>query len=47
MRIYHIDRDTNKTLAEQKRELEEQYKGFVYLSSDGTKIHFIAEEERK
>jgi hypothetical protein len=47
MNIYHIERDLNKTLTEQKRELEKQYNGFVYLSSDGKKIHFIAEEERK
>ena len=47
MKVYHIDRDLNKTLSEQKKELEKQYKDFRYLNSDGKKIHFIAEEERK
>ena len=47
MKIYHIDRDFSKTLAEQKKELEKQYKGFQYLHSDGKKIHFMAEEEVK
>ena len=47
MKIYHIDRDFSKTLTEQKKELEKQYNGFVYLHSDGQKIHFIAEEEQK
>lgn len=43
MKIYHIDRDFNKTLAEQKKELAEQYKGFTYLTSNGRKVTFIAE----
>ena len=47
MKIYHIDRDLNKPLAQQKKELEKQYNGFHYLYSDGKKIHFAAEEERK
>jgi hypothetical protein len=47
MKVYHIDRDPNKTLTEQKKELEKQYKDFLYLHSDGQKIHFIAEEEQK
>ena len=47
MKIYHIERDLNKPLAQQKKELAKQYKGFIYLSSDGMKVHFMAEEERK
>ena len=47
MKIYHIDRDLNKPLNEQKKELAKQYKGFIYLYSDGMKIHFMAEEEQK
>ena len=43
MKIYHVDRDLNKTLNEQKKELAKQYDGFIYLSSDGMKIHFMAE----
>ena len=43
MKIYHIDRDFNKTLAQQKKDLAKQYKKFKYMFSDGRKIHFIAE----
>ena len=43
MKIYHIDRDFNKTLKQQKRELAKQYKNFEYMFSDGRKIHFMAE----
>ena len=42
MKVYHIDRDFNKTLSQQKRELEKQYVNFHYLHSDGRKIHFMA-----
>ena len=43
MKVYHIERDFNKTLSQQKKELERQYKNFQYLHCDGRKIHFIAE----
>lgn len=43
MKIYHLDRDHTKTLAQQKKELEKQYTNFHYLSSDGKKIHFMAD----
>lgn len=41
-KIYHVERDLNKTLANQKKELEKMYSGFVYLFSDGRYIHFMA-----
>jgi hypothetical protein len=43
MRIYHIDRDYNISLKEQKKQLEREYKDFQYLYADRGKIHFIAE----
>lgn len=43
MKIYHIDRDYNISLKEQKKQLEREYKGFQYLFADRDKIHFIAE----
>ena len=43
MKIYHIDRDYNLTLKEQKKKLAKEYPGFYYLFSDGKKIHFMAE----
>lgn len=46
MRIYHIERDYNLTLKEQKKQLAEKYAGFNYLFSDGRKLHFMAEGER-
>ena len=45
--IYHIDRDLNKTLEQQKKELKKEYgsKGhYEYLFSDGRKIHIMAEK---
>ena len=42
MKVYHIERDFNKSLSQQKKELEKQYEGFQYLHCDGRKIHFIA-----
>ena len=51
MKIFHIDRDYNKTLEQQKKELKAQYKGFQYLWADGatgnSKIHFMAEEKKE
>ena len=43
MKVYHVERDFNKSLSKQKKELEKQYKNFHYLNSDGRKIHFIAD----
>lgn len=46
MKIFHIDRDYNKTLEQQKKELKSQYLDFKYLWTDGAhgdaKIHFMA-----
>lgn len=45
MKIYHVDRDLNKTLEEQKKELKSQYNDFEYLFADNAyprKIHFMA-----
>lgn len=51
MKIFHIDRDYNKTLEQQKKELKSQYKNFQYLWTDRAighvKIHFMAEEQEK
>lgn len=51
MKIFHVDRDYNKTLEQQKKELKEQYTNFQYLFADGAtgnaKIHFIAEERKE
>ena len=43
MKIYHIERDYNISLKEQKKQLEREYKGFQYLYADRGKMHFIAE----
>lgn len=43
MEIYHIPRDYNKTLEQQKKELKSQYTNFQYLMTDRNKIHFMAE----
>lgn len=43
MKIYHIERDFDKTLKKQVEELEKQYQNFRYLHSDGRKIHFMAD----
>ena len=47
-RFYHIERDCNKTLAQQKKELMAQYKNFEYMWTDSAgmnrKIHFFADE---
>ena len=43
MNIYHIERNFDKTLSQQKKELEKQYVNFQYLWSDGRKIHFMAD----
>ena len=42
MKIYHIDRDYNISLKEQKKQLESLYIDFQYLFSDRNKIHYIA-----
>lgn len=47
MKIFHIDRDYNKTLEQQKKELKSQYLNFQYLWTDNAtgnaKIHFMSE----
>lgn len=51
MKIFHIDRDYNKTLEQQKKELKSQYLDFKYLWTDGAhgdaKIHFMAEGKKE
>lgn len=42
MKIYHIDRDFTKTLTQQKKEILKQYTNVQYISSDGRKVHIIA-----
>ena len=41
-KIFHVKRDRNMTLKEQKKQLEKDYINFEYLFSDGRKVHFIA-----
>ena len=42
MKIYHIERDHKKPLSAQKKEIEQQYKNVLYISSDGRKITVFA-----
>lgn len=43
MKIYHIERDTNKSLNEQKKEIMKQYKNVVLIQSDGRKVTIFAD----
>ncbi len=43
MKIYHIERDLQKKLEVQKKELKRKYKNFCYMFSDGRHIHFMAD----
>lgn len=48
LKIYHIDRDLNKTLEQQKKELKKEYSRtghYEYLFSDGKKIHIMVEKD--
>lgn len=48
-KVFHIDRDYDKSLEQQKKELKSKYSNFEYLWTDkahgNAKIHFIADEE--
>lgn len=41
-KIFHVDRNKDITLKEQKKQLEKDYINFEYLFSDGRKVHFVA-----
>ena len=47
MLIEHVERDYNKPLEQQKKELEREYKDLTYLFSDGQKIHFATSGKKE
>ena len=47
MKIFHVDRELDKPLEQQKKELEAQYKDFYYFHSDGRQIHFMSSGKKE
>lgn len=43
MKIYHIERDYNKPLSQQKKELAKEYTNFNYLYTYSHIVTFIAD----